>query len=611
MKKHLFFLAAAFAFSASAARAESQWRVPVDFAWTNDATAGYSMFLIGSHPDVGGWDYLHSIPLAWHEGNVWSATVGIQAGTDLEYKFIRRPTDNQGILSKPEDWDWFPSGPNLSTNIPAEANPPFSGKTALFLCPWDEPVRIHWSRLSTPDYNATNSWTNATMTKLASGRYITTFDEPDPDKPSIRGEWIRFTFSGYEDGKEKWYHFYGTEGTDHEEDLFSPLDAFCVRDGQVFDYEPAVNSEGYVSNSRFEERDVYPWPVDETQGVSNRTIRIYLPRGYNENTNRSYPVLYFADGQNIFSDQHSSADAWGVDTAADREIRGGRMREAILVGVPCRETPPPGASPDYTWAGRLWEYLPGTDNLYMSQQLLGYALQGNGFHYMNFLLGNVVPTLDYNYRTLRDSANTGHVGSSAGGLLSFWLGAYTNRFGLIGAVSGVYNQEYIPAFREWCGNHIGELGTNKIKRIWLDTGTEETDVMGLNLYESNWNALTLLLYAGQIQNKTLHFGIYTGAYGQHNEYAWAARSADILRFLLPVTDEFNPLLPIELKLQDGAITYPLYPDTANELVHLDSLLPLHTNKVTSLGEPTEKPWDAGTFVPEDAGFYFIRAKGSH
>ena len=292
MKKHLFFLAAAFAFSASAARAESQWRVPVDFAWTNDATAGYSMFLIGSHPDVGGWDYLHSIPLAWHEGNVWSATVGIQAGTDLEYKFIRRPTDNQGILSKPEDWDWFPSGPNLSTNIPAEANPPFSGKTALFLCPWDEPVRIHWSRLSTPDYNATNSWTNATMTKLASGRYITTFDEPDPDKPSIRGEWIRFTFSGYEDGKEKWYHFYGTEGTDHEEDLFSPLDAF---------YEPAVNSEGYVSNSRFEERDVYPWPVDETQGVSNRTIRIYLPRGYNENTNRSYPVLYFADGQNIFS----------------------------------------------------------------------------------------------------------------------------------------------------------------------------------------------------------------------------------------------------------------------------------------------------------------------
>ena len=583
-------LAAACFAAALSAHAESQWRVPVHFAWTNDAGMGTNWFVVGNHPDLGEWNPLRAVPLAWHDGNVWSADIGIQAGTALEYKFIKRPI-NASDFPNGDNTVWM-GGDNLSSNIPAETNAPYSGKRVVFRCPWDPPVNIVWAKLSGPSYDAVEGDFTATeLRQTAPGRYEGFVGEP--------GEWMRFTFSGYENGEQKWYHFYGTE----DEDFWSPLDAFCVDAGQVFDYEPTNG----VSDSRFEERDVYPWPEADTEGVANRTIRIYLPRGYNENTNRFYPVLYFADGQNIFSNQHSSADAWGVDTAADREIRGGRMREAILVGVPCRETPPPGASSDYAWAGRLWEYLPGTDNLYMSNQLLGYGLQGNGFHYMNFLLGNVIPTLDYNYRTLRDPANTGHVGSSAGGLLSFWLGAYTNRFGLVGAVSGVYNNEYIPEFRKWCFNHIGELSTNKIKRIWLDTGTEETNVLTLNLYQSNWDALTLLLYAGQIPNKTLHFGVYTGAYGQHNEYAWAARSADILRFLLPVTDEFNPLLPRELSLSSqNGIEFPVFPGSSVSLIHVDSLVPPAVTNVIDLPDTTDHPWATGVYPNPSAGFYRLR-----
>ena len=578
------------------APAASPFSVPITFAYTNDVGNRYYLCVIGNCPALGDWDLTRAVPLAWHDGNVWSATIAIPAGTELEYKFIRRSID-AAFYTNPQA-DWFPDS-NLTLSVPSAPDAPFDAKHVVFRCPWDPPVQIVWSTLSTPDYSATNDWHATDLVQTAPGRYEGYAGEP--------GEWMRFTFSGYENGEKKWYHFYGTDN----EDFFSPLDAFCVDVGQVFDYEP-VNG---VSDSRFEEREVFPWPAADTEGVSNRTIRIYLPRGYNENTNRYYPVLYFSDGQNIFSDQHSSTDAWGVDTAADREIRGGRMREAILVGVPCRETPPPGVDDNnYAWAGRLWEYLPGTDTLYMSQQLLGYALQGNGFHYMNFLLGNVVPTLDYNYRTLRDPANTGHVGSSAGGLLSFWLGAYTNRFGLIGAVSGVYHKDYIPNFRTWCEGHIGELSTNKIKRIWLDTGTEETNVMGLNLYESNWDALTLLLYAGQIPNKTLHFGVYTGWAGEHNEKAWAARSADILDFLLDVRTEPNrlyaPIIPaLESTASGYTLSVPLLGHTPLTLHCSTNLLQPRSSAPDVWHSPTSSlPWTnhpVSIAPTAPASFYFL------
>ena len=590
-----------------AAHAASPYRVPVHFAWTNDAGMGTNWFVVGNHPDLGDWDVLRAAPLAWHDGNVWSADIGIQANTELKYKFVKRPI-NAYDYQDGSKTEWI-GGNDLELTVPDEPPAPNPGKRVVFLCDWPEPVYLWYTMLSKPDFEATTEWvTNAVMTKTGDGRY-------EIDGIGEAGEWMRFTFCHPIDGKAPedwwWYHFRPTD--EEETDFWTPLDAFCVRDGQVFDYEPVPTADGWVSGPRFEEREVYPWPEADTEGISNRTIRIYLPRGYNENTNRYYPVLYFADGQNIFSDQHSSTDAWGVDTAANREIRAGHMREAILVGVPCRETPPPGVNDNnYAWAGRLWEYLPGTDTLYMSQQLLGYDLQGNGFHYMNFLLGNVIPTLNYNYRTLQDPANTGHVGSSAGGLLSFWLAAYTNRFGLVGAVSGVYNNEYIPNFRNWCFNHIDELGTNKIKRIWLDTGTEETDVLTLNLYASNWDALTLLLYAGHIQNKTLHFGVYTGDYGQHNEYAWAARSADILDFLLDVRDETNPLLlrPPEIGLDGSNLKIPAYPGFTYTVKRADTVMDLRKPSASTVltTNITDRPWGVIPYPATDAGFYWVEGE---
>jgi len=583
----LLLLAAAVALPA-AARAKSPWRTPVRFAVTNDAGVGYSWFVVGSHPDLGNWDVLRAAPLAWHDGNVWSADIGIQAGTELPstdttgYKFVKRPTD-AALWPDSANTEWWPDD-NLSLSVPAEPDAPYAGKRIVFLCDWPEPVELWYSMLDSPDFESTNDWQVAAMTKTADGRYeLSGVGEP--------GEWMRFTFR--QTTSNWWYHFRPSD--DEETDFWTPLDAFCVRDAQVFSYEPVPTAEGYVSASRIVSTNVgssYP-------AIAGRDIRIYLPRGYDENTGRRYPVVYFSDGQNIFSDQHSSADAWGVDVAADREIRAGHMREAILVGVPCRETAPDGFGDDFAWAGRLWEYLPSTDTL------MGTSLRGLGANYAKFLIDNVKYTLDWNFRTLSDRANTAHVGSSAGGLLSYFLGASTNVFGLVGAVSGVYNEEYIPEFRQWCQANPDALSA--VNRIWLDTGTQETNIDGLNLYASNWDALTLLLYSGHVSNKSLHFGVYNGEFGQHNEYAWAARSADILDFLLPVADDFNPLLPRELSLTpDGAVAAPLYPGETNVLVHLTALVPpAATNEIPL--PSTDRPWSTATCAPTNSGFYFLRS----
>ncbi len=578
-------LAALLAFGAAlpSAHAKSPYRVPVRFAWTNDAGLGYNWFVVGNHPDVGGWDPLRAAPLAWHEGNIWSADIGIQAGTDLRYKFIKRPT-NADEYPYDNNTEWI-VGDDLELSVPAEPPAPNPGKRVVFLCNWTEPVEFWYSTLNSADFESTNDWQVATMTKTGDGRY-------ELDGVGEAGEWMRFTFHQPTEGW--WYHFRPTD--DEETDFSTPLDAFCVRDAQVFDYEPVPTADGWVSGSR-----IVTVHVNSTaDSIDGREIRIYLPRGYDENTSRKYPVVYFSDGQNVFQ-PGGPFGCWNAETAADREIRAGHMREAILVAVPCRTNEIPGM-PGSSEFARLWEYLPSTDTLMTTD------LQGLGAKYADFLIHNVKPTLDYNFRTLSDRENTAHIGSSAGGLLSLYLGtAFGDVFGLVAPMSGVYNEEYIPKFRQWCLEH--PVAVAQPKRVWLDTGTEETNVESLNLYESNWDALTLLLYAGHVPNKSLHFGVYSGWQGEHNEPAWADRLDEVFDFLLDVRDETNPLLlrPPEIGLDGMDLQIPAYPGFTYSVKRADSAMDIRkpgasTVLTTNL---TDRPWGVIPCPATNAGFYWV------
>jgi predicted alpha/beta superfamily hydrolase len=236
-------------------------------------------------------------------------------------------------------------------------------------------------------------------------------------------------------------------------------------------------------------------------------VRIYLPRGYDQQTDRRYPVFYFHDGQNVF-EPGGAFGAWTNFATANREISQGRMREAILVAV------------DNTSA-RFAEYCPPGD------QVQGTPGQGN--LYANFLIHNVRPTVDFNYRTLNDPANTLVGGSSLGGLISAYLLLETNVFGKAAVMSPSFSTA--PAFR-------GRIVSNAVpvRRMHLDWGTAE----GSSMWNYGFPARAALLADGYVEGDTMQ--TLVGCGDAHNEAAWAARSPVMFRFLLDPGDEPNRLL---------------------------------------------------------------------
>jgi predicted alpha/beta superfamily hydrolase len=256
--------------------------------------------------------------------------------------------------------------------------------------------------------------------------------------------------------------------------------------------------------------------------VSGRVARIYLPRGYNEHVGKRYPVMYFHDGQNIFEDSKSggsAANSWQIDWTATREISQGRMRECIFVGL------------DNT-GSRQFEYeVPG-------DTYPGYPA-GIGDSYLYFILNNVRPTLDFNYRTLADPRNTLVGGSSMGGLISIYAGVETNVFGGILAMS--------PALTR-ATNYVAVLWSRAKKemRIYIDTGTAEGQVGSLpggDYWEKPQEGYDIFLSHGYAVNEDLLWRAGCGAV--HNELAWRARTPGALAFLLDVREEPSSILAAE------------------------------------------------------------------
>ena len=75
----------------------------------------------------------------------------------------------------------------------------------------------------------------------------------------------------------------------------------------------------------------------------NRPLHIWLPEGY-FHTEERYPVMYFFDGHNLFSDEDATyGKSWGF-----REFLTGWPKNMIVVGIEC----------GHEGYERLSEYLP-------------------------------------------------------------------------------------------------------------------------------------------------------------------------------------------------------------------------------------------------------------
>lgn len=481
--------AAAFSLPSRAAGHGPDQLVPVVFSRTLDVGFGNSVFVVGDVTELGGGVVPLGPKLAWNPELVWRANVALPPLASVTYRFFSRK-DNPADVGAETNGTAI-SDPITTTVPPHPGAVPPPTRLLLYDTTWTAPLL--------EVEQADGSFTSYPMTRSGPGR------------SAGEGLW---KVSGFEVASRTW-RFRLADGAGAQDPgsggaLYEArLQRVLLQDGALYNYHPAPALSG--------SREETIADVASPQGLLPRTLRIYLPRGYDEQPNRRYPVLYMHDGQNLFGTSGSSFPPvrWNVNGSLDRLIRAGTVRELIVAGV------------DNT-SERLTDYTPpGAPS--------GGIANGRADRYLSFLQDTVKPLIDSRYRTLPDRANTGIAGSSLGGLVSTYVGIEApETFSKVGALSPAYwahrgvmdriNSE--PSLPSW--------------RYYLDSGTAGPTAGGSpDGYYDCFDVRDRMLRRGQVLNRHLLHVIGVGH--EHNEAAWQQRLPGALRFLFPTEDEPNLL----------------------------------------------------------------------
>ena len=247
--------------------------------------------------------------------------------------------------------------------------------------------------------------------------------------------------------------------------------------------------------------------------TEERIVSIWLPPGYAKDPERRYRVIYMHDGQNVFDPRTASWGIdWGVDEAMMRGVETGDFEPAIVVAA-------------WSTPNRHTDYSPWHD----------------AQHYARFLIDELMPRVNADFRTLSGPENTYVMGSSMGGLLSYYL--VKNRpdvFGACGCVSSHFalskadfatNAGNSPGVRESTPYIIMDIEAGETVpegvRFYFDYGTETLDAT----YESDHEPVReWLLGQGLTEEEDFRMRKFDGA--EHSEAAWRARVGDQLRWML-------------------------------------------------------------------------------
>ncbi|MFC1572565.1 alpha/beta hydrolase-fold protein [Candidatus Eisenbacteria bacterium] len=251
--------------------------------------------------------------------------------------------------------------------------------------------------------------------------------------------------------------------------------------------------------------------------LSGRRVWVYLPPEYHDEPERTYPVLYMLDGQNVFDEATSFDGEWGVDETCETLIPAGEMAPIIVVAVANGEL------------NRIHEYTPWYDPDFQG------GVGGGGEEHLQAFINTLLPFIDANYRTHTGPEYTGLAGSSLGGLMSMYAAyAHPEAFGRIGALSTSF----------WWKDHEllawAATQTKPPANVYMDMGTLESGVMvdengnGVDDSIDDLRAMRdLMVSQGFILDQDLMVVEDEG--GQHNEYYWRSRFPVTLQYLFPMS----------------------------------------------------------------------------
>lgn len=231
-----------------------------------------------------------------------------------------------------------------------------------------------------------------------------------------------------------------------------------------------------------------------------RTIHLYLPDGYEE-TDMRYPVLYMYDGHNLFYDEDATyGKSWGL-----KEFLDAYDPKFIVVGIEC----------NHEGNERLNEFCPYS----LEHNYFGH-IEGKGDILMDWVVEELKPMIDKEYRTYPFRECTGIGGSSMGGLMSLYtVMKYNQYFSKAACISSSIGM---------CFNQLKEdfkpAAIHPDTRVYLSFGTEETR----NL---NWTLENNRYFANQFEKQGAKCMINVVKGGKHCEASWEKENKTYFNFL--------------------------------------------------------------------------------
>lgn len=149
-------------------------------------------------------------------------------------------------------------------------------------------------------------------------------------------------------------------------------------------------------------KNVSTFTIEAPQLKTTKKIWIYLPEGYATAVKKKFSVIYMHDAQNLFDAKTSFVGEWNVDEKLDS-----LKAQVIVVGI------------EHGNEKRIEELTP-----YKNEKYGG----GNADNYVDFIVKTLKPYIDKNYRTKTKPKNTIIMGSSLGGLVSYYAAENTRKF---------------------------------------------------------------------------------------------------------------------------------------------------------------------------------------
>lgn len=265
--------------------------------------------------------------------------------------------------------------------------------------------------------------------------------------------------------------------------------------------------------------------------VNPRNIEVWLPEAFDPS--KKYAVIYAHDGQMLYDRTKSwNGQAWDIDDVAGEMMRTGKIKDLIVVGI---WNDGANRFRDY-FPQKPFESLSETEKAFIQQKLQeSFRIEGdfspNSDHYLKFIVQELKPWIDTHYATLKDPANTIILGSSMGGLISFYaITQYPEVFGRAVCMSthwpGIFGLENNPvpeAFLNYADAQLAKLDRHK---VFFDLGDQGLD----SLYTGTQQKIDQLLIKHGFNES--NWKTFYAAGETHTETSWNKRLPAALQFIL-------------------------------------------------------------------------------